>query len=201
VVDRPLRGTQGAIEHSLYKAPFNGTPTKVAGQVAVADIEDGVAVWVTTDGQVMTESTAGGPARHIRVPLSPGCRMPATHVLQNAVGDHYLAVSHAMIALTEACGGEKNPSQELLVFDLTGHTLVHVTGGAYAVNPSLGTDGVVFDAVLDSGKVVALRYDLLTGGLAELSDGETQHEVAPSQAAGDYVLWYDRSGGHVGRFG
>jgi hypothetical protein len=201
VFDRPLRGTEGALEHSLYKTPFNGTPTKVAGQVAVADVEDGVAVWVTTHGQVMTESTAGGSTRHIRVPLSPGCRMPATQVLQNAVGDHYLAVNHSMIALTEACGGEKSPSQELLVFDLTGHTLVHVTGGAYAVDPSLGTDGVVFNAVLDTGKVVALRYDLVTGRLAELSDRGTQHEVAPSQAAGDYVLWYDQSGGHVGRFG
>jgi hypothetical protein len=134
------------------------------------------------------------------VPLSPGCRMPQTQVLQNAVGDNYLAVNRSMIALTEACGDAKNLNLELLVFDLTGHTLVHVTGGAYALDPSLGTDAVVFDAVLESGSVVALRYDLVTGLLAQLSDGGSKQQVASSQAAGDYVLWYDRTGGHVGRF-
>jgi|tagenome__1003787_1003787.scaffolds.fasta_scaffold20953294_3 hypothetical protein len=198
--DRVLRGEGGALEHSLYTAPFNGKPTKVAGQVAVADVEDGEAVWVTTDGEVMAESAVGGSARQIRVPLSPGCRMPQTQVLQNAVGDNYLAVNRSMIALTEACGDAKNLNLELLVFDLTGHTLVHVTGGAYALDPSLGTDAVVFDAVLESGSVVALRYDLVTGLLAQLSDGGTKQQVASSQAAGDYVLWYDRTGGHVGRF-
>lgn len=198
VLERALPGQDGALEHTLDTAPIGGRQTEVAGNVAVADVADGVAVWVTTAGQLMVESTRGGPARQITVPLSRGCRMPSTAVMENAVGDHYLAVSRSLIALTEACGGSQDAQQEMLVLDLDGHLLAHVTG-AYDFNPSLGTSALVFDAALHSGTVVALRYDLLTGRLAQLSGRGTDRETAPPRAAGDFVLWYDAQGGHVAR--
>src|SRR5262249_23685516 len=92
----------------LYTAPFidNGKGGKrMAGDVDVADVRDGVVGWVTTSGQVFTESVAGGSPHRIDVPLDEGCRVLRTSTLRN---DRPFVVSRSMVALTERCadGGD-----------------------------------------------------------------------------------------------
>ena len=191
-----LKGTS----HSLYTAPFSGPLTKVASHVAVAQVADGRVVWVTTAGHLVTETAAGGPQQDVRVPLTEGCRMSSTLDLQNA-GAQPLAVSDSAIALPETCGPENDSRQELLAFDWSGRLLVHVTG-LYSFNPSLGHDALVFQGLVPSGyqKEASFRYDLVTGTLAALSPVATYPLLQYPQAAGRYVLWYDRAGGHAAEF-
>jgi hypothetical protein len=189
----------GTLKGALYTASMTGPVTKVADKVAIADVADGTVVWVTTDGQVVTESDAGGQQHTVTVPLTAGCRMPTTQSLQNSLGAHPLAVSGSVIALTEACGTGLAVRQEVLAFDLAGHALVHITG-LYGFNLSLGKDDLIFQGLVPgrSKTVETLRYDLVTGSLARLSEGAKSGLQAPL-AAGDYVLWYDKDGGHVAR--
>ena len=107
-------------------------------------------------------------------------------------------MSRSVIALTESCGTGKTSHQDILAFDPAGHLLVHVTG-LYSFNPSLGHDALVFRGLLSSGfeQTAAFRYDLVTGSLARLSPPSKATVLAYPQAAGDYVLWYDKNGGHV----
>ncbi len=191
----------GALSHSLYMATFSGAVTKVADRVAVADVADGTVGWVTLDGQVVTESAAGGPQHRVPVPLTAGCRMPTTLTLQNEVGARALAVNRSVIALPEACGKRKTGPGEMLAFDHEGHPLVHVTG-AYALDPSLGQDDLVFQGLVlpAFNRFETLRYDFVTGTLTTLGPGSADQSIQPVQAAGNRVLWYDAQGGHVGEF-
>ncbi len=193
-------GTVEGNSLSLYTAAFSGPLTKTADEVAVADVNDGVAAWVTTDGKLVTESAVGGPQHTVTVPITSGCRMATTSELQNT-GAHPLAVSRSVIALTESCGTGKTSHQDILAFDPAGHLLVHVTG-LYSFNPSLGHDALVFRGLLSSGfeQTAAFRYDLVTGSLARLSPPSKATVLAYPQAAGDYVLWYDKNGGNVASF-
>jgi len=194
-------GTIKGNSYSLYTASFSGEVTKVADEVAAAAVADGTVVWVTTDGHLATESAAGGPQHSIDVPLSEGCHLPSTVVIQNASGEHYLAVNHSVIALTEACGTARQPLGDLLAFDLAGHALVHVTG-VYAVSPALGEDDLVFRGLVPPGleRSETFRYDLVTGTLVGLGPVGKVRSLQEPRAAGDYVLWYDAKGGHVGEF-
>ena len=189
---------EGGISYSLYSAGFSGSLTKVADHVAVAGAGGGTIVWMTTDGQVMTESAAGGPQRRLTVPLDNGCRMLSTTQLRGLPGS--LAVDGSVIAIPESCGTGDHELQELLAFDTSGRRLVHVTG-LTAIRPSLGGDSLVFEG-LEPGHqdLEAFRYDLVTGTFARLDPGGNPVPDQAPQAAGRFVLWYDAQGGHVGEF-
>ena len=193
-------GTAQGNSLSLYTAAFSGSLTKVADKVAVAAVADGVAAWVTTDGTLVTESATGGPQHTVTVPLTPGCRMASTSELQNT-GANSLAVSRSVIALTESCGTGDAALQQIVAFDPGGHLLVHVTG-LFSFNPTLGHNDLVFQGLVPSGfeKEASFRYDLVTGALAGLSPVAEYRSLAYPQAAGDYVLWYDKNGGQVAEF-
>ena len=44
------------------------------------------------------------------------------------------------------------------------------------------------------------RYDFVTGTLASLGTDMTPRPAADPKGSGNYVLWYDKAGGHVGEF-
>ena len=191
---------KNGISYSLYTAGFSGPATKVASDVATATVADGVVAWVTTDGRLVTESAEGGEQHTITIPFDAGCHLPSTATIQGATGEQYLAVNRSVIALTEFCGTGKDQQLELLAFDLAGHPLVHVTG-LYAISPSLGPDSLVFQGLVPPGfrEFETLRYDLVTGTLARVGSVASKQMQAP-RTAGDRVLWYDDSGGHVAEF-
>jgi hypothetical protein len=185
--------------NTLYTATFSGSLTKVADDVAVLSVHDGVVAWVTTSGEVVTESALGGAQHRVDVPLTPGCRAPAPVYLQNGEVQSF-AVSRSLIALPEVCGTGKDRHEELLAFDQAGHLLVHVTG-MYGDNPSFGAHAVVFQGLVLPGRELGtFRYDLLTGTLARLDAARKGRVLQEPRVAGRYVLWYDGSGGHVAEF-
>ena len=188
------------ISYSLYTAGFSGEPTKVASDVAAATVGDGVVAWVTTDGRLVTQSAEGGQQHTIAIPFDAGCHLPPTETIQGAAGEQYLAVNRSAIALTEFCGTGNEQQLELLAFGLDGHPLVHVTG-LYAISPSLGPDALVFQGLVPPTfrTFVTLRYDLVTGTLARVGSVADKQMQAP-RTAGNRVLWYDKTGGHVGQF-
>jgi hypothetical protein len=191
---------EGGTSYSLDAASFSGEVTKVADDVAVADVADGIVGWITTDGRLVTESATGGTAHTITVPLSPGCRMPSTADVEN-LGSQAIAISSSVIALSETCGRGNDRRDEMLAFDLAGHLLVHVTGVS-GFSPSLGHDDLVFRGLMPPSlnQVATFRYDLVTGTLVRLGALDDGSPLQYPQAAGDYVLWYDAKGGHVGEF-
>ncbi|HEX4471422.1 MAG TPA: hypothetical protein VH085_05615, partial [Nocardioides sp.] len=180
---------------TIYSATFDGRLTKVADDVAVMSAGDGRVAWVTTQGEVMTE-TADDPSPHrVPVPLSAGCHMASTIDLQSGLGA--FAANRSVIAMTERCGSGGNAGDELLAFDPSGRMLVHLAGGP-AYELSLTPDAILAET---SGRTSSdfdvVRYDLVTGRLADL--GGVAKSRPPAQGAGDYVLWYDTKGGHVAR--
>jgi hypothetical protein len=199
VYDHNLPHFQGSA-NTLYTATFSGSLTKVADDVAVMSANDGMVAWVTTSGEVITESAQGGGQHHVDVPLTPGCRLPSPEVLQS-LGVRELAVNRSLIALAESCGSGKGHDQDLLLFDQAGRLLVHVTG-LLAINPTFGADDLVFQGLVLPGNhaLGTFRYDLLTGTLARLDGAGKGRVLQDSRAAGRYVLWYDPSGGHVAQF-
>jgi hypothetical protein len=199
VYDKNLPNFKGT-SHTLYTATFSGSLTKVADDVAVLSANDGMVAWVTTSGEVVTESAQGGAQHHVDVPLTPGCRVPSPVDLQT-LGASALAVSSSLIALPETCGTGKDRHQELLAFDQAGRLVVHVTG-LFGINPSFGADALVFQGLVLPGnrELETFRYDLLTGTLARLDGGGKGRPLQEPRVAGRYVLWYDASGGHVAEF-
>jgi hypothetical protein len=192
--DHNLPGLQGAA-FTLYTASFGGSLTKVADDVAAMAADDGRVAWVTTAGEVMTETSDDPSPHQVDVPLSAGCALTPTRDLQSGLGD--LAVDRAVIALTERCGTGRDADDELLAFDPGGRMLVHLTGVATS-KLSLTRDAVLAEGLdVKTSDIDVLRYDLLTGRLARL--GAVSRTGGPPQGAGDYVLWYDTDGGHVAR--
>ena len=187
----------GTIGYSLLSETFSGSVTKVAGDVASADVNDGVVGWTTLDGRLMLASDVGGRPHEVDVPLDPGCRVTPAVSLQNATT---LRVSTRVITLTERCGRGNQTTDELLAFDPSGHLLVHVTGvSTYGV--VLAGDHLLLTAVEPTGTargdVVKYRYDLATGSLATIGAPTTSTDLQDLKGSGDYVLWYDDQGGHV----
>jgi hypothetical protein len=192
--DHNLPGLQGAA-FTLYTATFGGSLTKVADDVATMAANDGRVAWVTTRGEVMTETSDDPSPHEVDVPLSAGCALTPTRDLQSGLGD--LAVDRAVIALTERCGTGRDAIDELLAFDPGGRMLVHLTGVAVS-KLSLTRDAILAEGLdVKTSDTGVLRYDLLTGRLARL--GAVSSTGGPPQGAGDYVLWYDTDGGHVAR--
>jgi hypothetical protein len=167
--------------------------TKLADDVAIADVADGVVAWVTTDGRVVTESATG--SHTVDVPLDDGCSLTPTSKLH----DNMLFVAGgSVIGLTERCG-PGDLADQFLAFDPNGHRLVHITG-LTAVRMSLGGNALVLlGADPQTFEVEQLRYDLVTGTLARLSPPDKKRYSDTPLAAGSYALWYDKTGGHVAK--
>ena len=192
---------EGGTEFALYRSTFSGDVTKVADHVATATVNGGVVAWVTTKGQVVTQSSAGGAPHTVPVDLPTGCHTPSVPDIQNT-SDGYLAVDSRVIALGVRCGSTKNGFDQMVAFDLDGHPLMHVTG-ALGLDPALGQESLVFEALVAPGfkEFVTLRYDFATGSLVSLGTPTTNQPIQAPRAAGDHVLWYDGKGGHVADFG
>lgn len=189
----------GTIAYSLLSETSSGSVTTVARDVASADVNDGVVGWVTTDGHVMLAGAAGGPAHEVDVPLDPGCLVTPAVSLQNA---NTLRVSSGVITVTERCGRGKQTPDELVAFDPSGRPFVHLTGVAtYGV--VLAGDSLLLtalDPTAPTGRdVVKYRYDLGTGSLATIGTPASSTDLQDLHGAGDYVLWYDKTGGHVAK--
>jgi hypothetical protein len=71
---------------------------------------------------------------------------------------------------------------------------VQITG-VTAFNMSFAGDTLLFE-----GNGLMLRYDLVTGTLAQLGTQTGRGLQVPPRGAGSYVLWYDGRG-HVATFG
>lgn len=180
---------------TLYTATFNGTLTKVANDVAVMAASDGRVAWVTTQGELMTETVADPTPYRVPVPLTAGCRLSPTIDLQGGLG--YIATDRSVIAITERCGRGKDAEDELLALDPSGRMLVHLAGSPTA-EISLTPDAILAESQgARTSDFDLVRYDLVTGRLADL--GTFSRTSVPPQGAGDYVLWYDTDGGHVAR--
>jgi hypothetical protein len=186
----------GTTTFVLYRGTFSGDVEKLADDVAVLDVGDGIAGWVTTSGQVYVQDPSGAAPRHVDVPVDPGCAVSPASWLENTAT---FVVSRSAVAIAEHCGSGKSPMDQLLVFDLSGRPLVRVTG-LTASNFSFAGDALLFLGVEPgSSDIETLRYDLVTGRLARLTAASPKRGIQDPQGAGDYVLWYDAAGGHVGR--
>jgi hypothetical protein len=188
----------GTLSYSLLSRSSSGSVTKLAGDVASADVNDGVVGWITLDGRLMLASAAGGEPHEVDVPLDPGCRVTPAVSLQNV--SNTLRVSSRLVALTERCGPDTKTTDELLAFDPSGRPFVHVTGvSTYGV--ALAGDNLLLTALDPAGPpdrdIVKYRYDLTTGGLATIGAPTKSSDLRDLTGAGDYVLWYDDQGGHV----
>jgi hypothetical protein len=146
------------LTYSLYRGRFSGEVTKLADDVAIADVADGVVAWVTTDGRVVTEGATGSP-HTVDVRLDDGCSLtPTSKFDQNSL----FVASRTVIALTERCGSDDDMGDRFLAFDPNGHRLVHVTG-LTAVRMSLGGNALILLGVdPQTFEVEQLRYDLVT---------------------------------------
>lgn len=192
----------GLAPDTLYTATFDGRLTKVADDVAVMSAKDGRIAWVTTQGQVMTETVDDPTPRRVPVPLTAGCRVPLARAFQGGLG--MFAANRSVIALIERCGTGQNTSEELLAFDPSGRMLVHLTG-ATTYFLSLTPDAILGVAVGPAPPFhqYNVRYDLVSGRLAILGTHVGSRRLPagiftqPPRGAGDYVLWYDGEGGHV----
>jgi hypothetical protein len=184
----------GTTTYVVYRGSFAGDVARVARDVAVLDVGDGIAGWVTTDGRVFVQEPSS-PPKQVDVPLDPGCQVSPASWFQ-AVGA--FAVSRSAIALTERCGQGKDQLDEILAFDLSGRALVRVTTRGTAFKPTFAGDALFFGSLADpQAKNAILRYDLVTGGLSSLSPPPGQRPLQDPQGAGDFVLWYDGQGGQV----
>lgn len=133
------RYPDGGNVYTLYTASFSGKLTEVATDVAALAVGDGTVAWVTTGGEVVTETAQGGDRHRVAVPLTPGCRMPTPLQLQTEAGTGALAVSGSAIALAESCGEGKNQRLEMLAFDLSGRLLVTSPGCTASTRSSATT--------------------------------------------------------------
>ena len=183
---------EGAAAFDLYTATFDGDLTEVAEEVADLAVGDGMVAWVTTSGRLMTQSATGGSPQAVDVPLDAGCRLP-TQLMQSF--SRMFAVSGSAISVTEECGKGKSATYALVGFDLSGRRLVRIAGPIPS-DVSIAGDSLLFVAGNDG----TFRYDFVTGTLARLGDTPRRGQAsAAPRGAGDYVLWYDRDGGHVAR--
>jgi hypothetical protein len=178
----------GVTVSDLYRATFSGQITTVGTGVTVFDVGPGLAGWMTSRGQVFVQSATGAPPQRVRVPVDPGCRLTPARLSPGA-----FAVTSSAVALTELCGSGAKASERLLVFDLSGRELARVTG-VTPFNLSFAGDSLLFQ-----GNELLLRYDLVTGTLSQLNAPRMGRLLQEPRGAGSYVLWYDRSGGHVAR--
>ncbi len=185
----------GTTTYDLYRGTFAGEATKVAGGVAALGVGDGIAGWVTTDGRVFVQDPSGPPKR-VDVPLGRGCQVSPAGWFQSTDA---FAVGRSAIALTERCGAGSSQRDELLAFDLSGHPLVRVTGTS-SFKLAFAGDTVLFGSLAKrAADVGLLRYDLSTGTLSSLTTKAGARPLQDPRGAGDYVLWYDGSGGHVAK--
>jgi hypothetical protein len=99
------------------------------------------------------------------------------------------------VAVNEICGSGRQAATRLLVFDLSGRALARVTG-ADPFQASFAGDTLLFQA-----NGLLLRYDLVTGTLAQLGSPETAQSLQGPSGAGSYVLWYDDDKAQVATFG
>jgi hypothetical protein len=189
------KGTAQGIEiRRLYTVPVSGggSARLVADNVLAADVSDGVAGWVTTDGRVHLASADGSGVREVHVPLDPGCTVtPAPEMSLTEA----FAVTRDAVALSERCGTGARQFDDLVAFDPSGRLLVHVKGlSVRAVSlsgASLAVGGI------DGGRHFQnLLYDLRTGTLATFGRFQGRLYEGSPTLAGSYLLWYDTSG-HV----
>jgi hypothetical protein len=182
----------GGTAFTLYRATFAGDLTEVSKDVAVLAVGDGRVGWITTKGQLVTVSAAGGTPHAVDVPLDPGCTL-SINAMQTL--SPMFAVSGSAITVAEQCGRGKSTTYTLLGFDPSGRRLVRVTG-TLPVSVSIVGDSVLFQGGVDG----IYRYDFVTGTLVKLgSVAKRELGTIGPRGAGDYVLWYDRDGGHVAR--
>jgi hypothetical protein len=185
MTDSHTSTTTGVTVYDIYRATFSGQVTKEATGVSALDVGPGIAGWVTTHGRVFVQSATGTAPQRVPIHLDAGCRVLHGRQLQALGG---FAVASSAVAIAEGCGSGHEAVSRVLAFDLSGRRLVRITG----VDPfdlSFGGDTLLFKA-----DELALRYDLLTGTLAQLGVPGPQTLLG----AGRYVLWYDdQSGGHV----
>ena len=163
--------SQGTEIRRLYTESLSsGAPARlVARDVLAADVSEGVAAWVTTDGQVHLAQADGSGAHTVPVPLGPGCTL--TRGAQLSL-DQAVAVTSHVIALSETCG---TGADELLAFDTNGRLLVHVKGlSVRAV--SLSGAFLAVGGVDGQPRYENLVYNLRTGTFAVVgrSDGLLQ---------------------------
>jgi hypothetical protein len=180
----------GAVVFDVYRGTFSGDMSKVATGVSALDVGPGTAGWVNTHGQVFVQSDAGAAPQQVPVPLDKGCRVLPASRLQSP---GFFAVTSSAVAISELCGSGDRATGPLLVFDLSGHPLVRVTGGL-AFNLSFAGNTLLFQA---NGSL--FRYDLVTGTLSRLNSPRPARFLEQPQGMGSFVLWYDHSGGHVAR--
>jgi hypothetical protein len=189
--------SQGTQIRTLFTESIStGAPARlVARDVLAADVSDGTALWVTTDGQVHVANGDGSGVRAVPVPLDPGCTLTPAPLMS---ANQAIAVSRGVVALTEACGTGADGFYELLAFDTSGRPLVHVKGFTVTA-VSLSGSSLALGGQVDQS-LENLVYDLRTGTLASLGRFTGRDYPGSPQVAGRYVLWYDGSGGHVAEF-
>jgi hypothetical protein len=160
------------------------------------DVSNGEAVWVDATGtKIYAEDLSSGDSHVVPVPLVDGCRIPsATSFFQ---GEQPLIRTNGdLVALTETCG----KVMRVVVTDLSGRLVTDVDPGPKGAlyGMALGARTLTFGSV--NGATRWYADDLTTGTLVGLGRGNYQDVNNLPSSAGDYVLWYDSTGGHVGEF-
>jgi hypothetical protein len=184
---------------TLYTYPLSDhadvTPAS-AHDVLGIDQSHGTAVWVNADAtRVYAEDLSTGAQHVVPVPIDKGCQIPSPQSFFGGV-NALLRTNGDLVALTEYCGR----TARIVVTDLTGRLVTEVDpgpkGALYAM--ALGERTLTFGSV--NGRARWYADDLETGSVVALGQGNYQDVNNLPSSAGDYVLWYDSTGGHVGEF-
>ena len=163
------------------------------------DVEGGEAVWL--DGSaVHAEELATGNERTVPVPMDSGCHIPSADQFAGVGVPAYLSTDGNLVSVVEQC----QRSWRLVVTDLAGRVVADVDSGTddYVVRPTLTGDLVVFGGggyVKGAGPTRSYALDLRSGRFVVLGGPQRNGLNRVVTGAGRYVLWYDRSGGHVGK--
>jgi hypothetical protein len=185
---------------SLYSYPLSDVariePVPAAHDVLSIDESHGEAVWVNADATRIYADDLSTGARHVvPMPLAPGCHIPPPKAFFQGTLP-LLRTNGDLVALTEYCG----PATRIVVTDLSGRLVTEVDPGPHGAlyGMALGARTLTFGSVTPSGQWYA--DDLKTGSLVSLGRGSSRLVNDRPSSAGDYVLWYDQQGGHVGEF-
>jgi hypothetical protein len=174
--------------------PANVRPEAARGVLAI-DVSGHEAVWITADKAVAEDLTT----RHqhdVPIPLGQGCTLPPEQAFTS--NDlNLLQTNGALLAVVEYCG----ETQHILVSDLSGRlvTDLELGGGTSAYGLGLGDRALTFHGV-SNGHSHWYVDNLASGHLLALGHGDQALSQQEATAAGPYVLWYDKAGGHVGEF-
>jgi len=156
----------------------------------------------TSPASRTTRSLSGDPddhpphaAGHLRHDLLDPLALPNPSLLVDGNFPGVLTTNGHLVSLLEVC----SRASHLLVTDLDGRLVTDISSLSPGIleQVRLSDNLLTFEGEGTDGSTPYVD-DLATGQLIRLGAGSATRLTGAPRAAGRYVLWYDRQGGHVG---